>query len=85
VLEKRLQNLDRREETLREIASDLTRIEAEVELALENAGLVGQTNTMSAQIDLLSSSFDDSVFGDSVLSVRAVEAEQKLNIGQQSQ
>ncbi|MBV8968595.1 MAG: hypothetical protein JO331_05975 [Verrucomicrobia bacterium] len=85
VLEKRLQNLDRREEILREIASDLTRIEAEVELALENAGLAGQTNTISAQIDLLGSSFDDSVFGDSALSVRAVEAEQKLNIGQHSQ
>ena len=85
VLEKRLQNLDRREETLREIASDLTRIEAEVELALENAGLAGQTNTISGQIDLLSSSFDDSVFGESALSVRAVEAEQKLNIGQHSE
>jgi hypothetical protein len=85
VLEKRLPNLDRREETLREIASDLTRIEVEVELALENVGLAGQTDTISAQIDLLSSSFDDLVFGDSALSVRAVEAEQKLNIGQHSE
>jgi hypothetical protein len=73
ILEKRLENWTRREQSLAEIASDLTRIEAQIDLALENAGMADKTETISANMDLVSRLLDDSIYGDSGASIAEVE------------
>lgn len=54
ILTQRLTNLRRRSETLAEIESDLTRIEAQIDLALEDASLKGKPTAISGNIDLVS-------------------------------
>lgn len=73
ILEQRNANLEHREQTLEEIESDLTRIEAQVDLALDNAGMRGKSGTISANIDLVSQLLDDSVYGDSGASIAEIE------------
>jgi hypothetical protein len=72
-LQKRLANFTRREQSLQEIESDLQRIEAQVELALDNASLSGKTETISADMDLVSALLDESIYGTSTSSIAAVE------------
>lgn len=60
ILQQRLANLARREETLEEIDSDLTRIEAQIDLAHDNAGLRGKSEAISANINLASQLLDES-------------------------
>jgi hypothetical protein len=67
--EKRLENLQTREQSLREIESDLNRIEAQVDLALENATMQGQPQAVSANIDLFSHALDGQFFGDQASAV----------------
>lgn len=59
ILEKRLLNLTRREQSLQELESDLDRIEAQIDLAFENAGMSGQPEAISANIQLVSHLLDD--------------------------
>jgi hypothetical protein len=59
ILNQRLRNLGRREESLAEIDSDLTRIEQQVDLAAEDASLKGRPAAISANIDLVSHLLDD--------------------------
>lgn len=59
LLTQRLRNLQRRDETLAEIGSDLTRIEAQIDLALEDASLKGRPTAISANIDLVSHLLDE--------------------------
>lgn len=73
LLEQRLANLERREQTLAEIESDLTRIETQVDLAVENAGMRGKSEAISANIDLVSQLLDDSIYGDSGASIAALD------------
>lgn len=73
ILEQRLANLERREQSLAEIESDLTRIEAQVDLALDNAGMRGKSETISANIDLVSQLLDSSIYGDSSDSIAALD------------
>jgi hypothetical protein len=54
ILTQRLENLRRRSESLQEIESDLTRIEAQIDLALEDASLKGKPTAISGNIDLVS-------------------------------
>ena len=54
ILKKRLDNLHRKAETLEEIDSDLMRIEAQVDLVRENAGMQSKPQTISADIELAS-------------------------------
>lgn len=54
ILKKRLGNLQRKAETLEEIDSDLMRIEAQVDLVRENAGMQSKPQTISADIELAS-------------------------------
>jgi hypothetical protein len=54
ILKKRLNNLHRKAETLEEIDSDLMRIEAQVDLVRENAGMQSKPQTISADIELAS-------------------------------
>ena len=60
ILKQRLRNLQRRNESLAEIDSDLTRIEQQVDLAVEDASLKGRPQAISANIDLVSHLLDDS-------------------------
>jgi hypothetical protein len=62
ILRKRLENLGRREQTLEEIDSDLVRIEAQVDLALDNALIEGKPQVISTSIDLVSHLLDGSGF-----------------------
>lgn len=64
ILEQRVSNLQRREESLDEMESDLTRIEAQVDIALENASMRGKPHTISADVDLNSQLFDGSLYMD---------------------
>ncbi|HEY5753612.1 MAG TPA: hypothetical protein VIT21_10715 [Chthoniobacterales bacterium] len=74
ILQQRLANLGRRERDLEEIHSDLTRIEAQVDLALENAGMRGRTEMISGNLHLVSQLLDPSIYGESSENVQAVEA-----------
>jgi hypothetical protein len=63
ILQKRVDNLQRREQSLAEIDSDLTRIEAQVELAVENAGMSGAPQAVSSNISLVSELLEPDLFG----------------------
>lgn len=73
ILEQRLANLERREQTLAEIDSDLTRIEAQVDLAMDNAGMRGKSEAISANINLVSQLLDESIYGESGSSIAALD------------
>ncbi|MDB6172833.1 MAG: hypothetical protein JWL59_2144 [Chthoniobacteraceae bacterium] len=73
ILEERLANLERRAESLEEMESDLARIEAQIDLAIENAGSRGSAGTISADIALASHLLDDSLYGDAGGSIAAIE------------
>jgi hypothetical protein len=73
ILQQRLANLNRRGESNTEIESDLARVEAQVELALESATMQGQTEVISANIDLTSHLLDSSSFGDLSATVDAMD------------
>lgn len=53
LMQKRLANVKRRTESLAEVGSDLARIEAQVEVALEEASLEGKSTVAAGNFDLL--------------------------------
>jgi hypothetical protein len=63
LMKQRLVNFQRREETLAEIDSDLTRIEAQIDLAVEDASLKGRPTAISSNIELVSTLLDDTLGG----------------------
>jgi hypothetical protein len=69
ILKKRLANLRRKDITLQEIDSDLTRIENQVDLILENATIQGKPQTISTDIDLASDLVGGAAFGDSEVAI----------------
>ena len=73
ILKKRLANIRRREEILAEIDSDLTRIEAQVDLILENATMQTKPHTISTDIELASDLLGAGVFGDDEQAVSALD------------
>lgn len=65
ILRQRLENLGRSEQTLKQVDSDLARIEAQVDLAMENAGLRGSGAAVTANLELAGQILDDELyFGD---------------------
>jgi hypothetical protein len=74
LLKRRAENFGRRRQTLDEIASDLSRIEAQVALVLENATLEGKPQEVSADLDLASQLLDGSVFGSAANDIAALDA-----------
>jgi len=74
ILKKRLELSQRRRELLREIDSDLTRIEAQIQLAGENASLHEQPAAISANIELASQLLDSDLYGDSASTVADIDA-----------
>ena len=73
ILRKRLANIQRREQTLEEIDSDLTRIEAQVDLILENATMSAKPQTISTDIELASDLLGAGVFGDDESAITALD------------
>jgi|HubBroStandDraft_3_1064219.scaffolds.fasta_scaffold00157_4 hypothetical protein len=74
ILRQREQNLERCEQTLKEVASDLARIEAQVDLALENANLRGSGAVVTANLELASQILDDGLaYGDAQATVAALD------------
>jgi hypothetical protein len=73
ILQQRLANLNRRSESNAEIESDLSRVEAQVDLALENATMQGQAEVISANVELTSRLLDSSSFGDLSTTVEAMD------------
>src|SRR5262245_17609133 len=71
ILRQRLINIERRDEMLEEVESDLTRIEAQVDLAWENAAMHGKTEAISGQIELASLMFLDGLGGETLAPGRA--------------
>jgi hypothetical protein len=74
LLRRRAENVGRRRQTLDEIGSDLTRIEAQVALVLENTALEGKPQAVSADLDLASQLLDGSFFGASAADIAALDA-----------
>jgi len=64
ILRKRLATMRKKQQTLEEIESDLTRIDNQVDLILENATVQGKPQTISADIELASDLLGGSVFGE---------------------
>lgn len=64
ILKKRLATMGKKQQTLEEIESDLTRIDNQVDLILENATVQGKPQTISADIELASDLLGGSVFGE---------------------
>jgi hypothetical protein len=65
ILLKRLENFEKKEQSLMAIDSDLMRIEAQAELAVENATMSNQPQAISSNITLASHLLDPFVFGSS--------------------
>jgi len=74
ILEKRIENVARRKQTMREIESDLERIEAQLDLGLENAAIRSREQAVDFDLDLASQLMDTSIFGDSVSDFADVDA-----------
>jgi hypothetical protein len=73
ILKERLANIGRRAQSLEEIESDLTRIEAQVDLMLENASIQGKPQAIGLDIELATNLAGASVFGDSEATVADLE------------
>jgi len=73
ILKKRLTNIHRRAQTLEEIDSDLTRIEAQVDLILENATMQSKPQTISTDIELASDLLGAGVFGEDESAISALD------------
>jgi hypothetical protein len=64
ILKRRLANIQRREQSLEEVESDLTRVESQVDLILDNAAMQGKPQTISTDIELASDLVSGGIFGD---------------------
>lgn len=64
ILKRRLNNIHRREQSLEEVESDLTRVESQVDLILDNAAMQGKPQTISTDIELASDLVSGGMFGD---------------------
>lgn len=73
ILKQRLLNIERRKETLQEIDSDCLRIEAQVDLVLENATMQGKPQTISSDIELASDLLGAGIFGEDELTISRLD------------
>jgi hypothetical protein len=64
ILNRRLANIQRREQSLEEVESDLTRVESQVDLILDNAAMQGKPQTIATDIELASDLMSGGMFGD---------------------
>jgi hypothetical protein len=74
ILRQRLENLERCEQGLTQVETDLSRIEAQVDLAQESATVRGGGAALTANLELASQILDDGLeFGDSQAAVVALD------------
>ncbi len=73
IVSRRLENLAGREEALEQIAGDLARIEARVDLALEETQIRQGREALSTDIDLPSDMLEVSYYGEDEQTVRAID------------
>jgi hypothetical protein len=73
ILKRRLATMRKKQQTLEEIESDLTRIDNQVDLILENATVQGKPQTISADIELSSDLLGGSLFGDDETAIQELE------------
>jgi hypothetical protein len=73
ILKKRLALWRRREQSVDEIASDLVRIEAQVDLLVENAALEGRPQATDVEIELATELVGGTMFGDAESAIKDVE------------
>lgn len=73
ILKRRLANIERREQSLEEVESDLTRVEAQVDLILDNAAMQGKPQTISTDLQLASDLVSGGLFGDAESAVADVD------------
>ena len=73
ILKKRLTTMARKKQTLAEIESDLTRIDNQIDLILENATVEGKPQTISADIELASDLLGGAVFGEDESAITDLE------------
>jgi hypothetical protein len=64
ILKRRLANIERRGESLEEVESDLTRVESQVDLILDNAAMQGKPQTISTDLQLASDLVGGGFFGE---------------------
>jgi len=69
ILKRRLTNIQRREQSLEEVESDLTRVESQVDLILDNAAMQGKPQTISTDIQLASDLVGGGLFGEAETAV----------------
>jgi hypothetical protein len=73
ILKRRLENIHRREQSLEEVESDLTRVESQVDLILDNAAMQGKPQTISTDIELASDLVSGGMFGDAESTVTELD------------
>ncbi len=73
ILRRRLANIQRREQSLEEVESDLTRVESQVDLILDNAAMQGKPQTISTDLQLASDLVGGGLFGDSESAVADID------------
>lgn len=74
ILRQRLENLERCDESLQQVDSDLARVEAQVDLAAESTALRGGGAAVTANLELASQALDGGIdFGDSEATVHALD------------
>ena len=64
ILKRRLANIERRGQSLEEVESDLTRVESQVDLILDNAAMQGKPQTISTDLQLASDLVGGGLFGE---------------------
>jgi hypothetical protein len=64
ILKRRLANVQRREQSLEEVESDLIRVESQVDLILDNAAMQGKPQTISTDLELASDLVSGGMFGE---------------------
>jgi hypothetical protein len=64
ILKRRLANIERRVQSLEEVESDLTRVESQVDLILDNAAMQGKPQTISTDLQLASDLVGGGLFGE---------------------
>lgn len=69
ILQRRLANIERRGQSLEEVESDLTRVESQVDLILDNAAMQGKPQTISTDLQLASDLVGGGLFGEAETAV----------------
>jgi hypothetical protein len=64
ILKRRLANVQRREQSVEEVESDLTRVESQVDLILDNAAMQGKPQTIATDLELASDLVSGGMFGE---------------------